>query len=116
MFSTIDSLTPTLSWVWDPPYDGPYDIAIYETKGYGWNFGKGILVYSYQNLNGNSHKVDKKLDPDTCYFWTVRKHSENDNGWSNYNYLAFYGLALVYYRNQLFRFSTPLTDKLDETQ
>jgi len=94
-FQAVSSLQPTLRW---EPYtlftpsneeQGPqpipisnvtYEIRIFQkTEGYSitWSYGKntgnpGLLIYHRNDLAQPFHKLEKPLEPDVEYFWTVR--------------------------------------------
>jgi hypothetical protein len=113
----VYNLGPTLTW--EPKFDGPYDIIIYEVSVKATIENK--LIQHAENLNGNSFKIQKTLELNKVYGWHVRKHSESNNEpWSSYNYFAYYGVAWVYYRNLPFTFCTPVLEeqvsKTKETQ
>ena len=108
---TVDSLQPTLQWepLADP--DATYDLVIYKPAQKG--FGDSNLemeqmrVYYRQRLKGTAHRVEKPLEPNTHYTWSVRARlGENVSSWSKHETTIFLGISR-HRRVRILHFSTP---------
>ena len=97
-FTTVDSRTPTLRWapfpgrhetpptgLGDPDKsyvmvdpskvtDVSYDVRIWGLRGNA----RGPLVYERSGIKTTTHTVDKALQPDTGYLWSVRARYQVD--------------------------------------
>jgi hypothetical protein len=70
----VDSLQPVFKWQAASP-GLTADLAIWEAvKSHpGGNYDiRGRLVYHKEGLTGEEHRLDKPLDPDTTYFWSIK--------------------------------------------
>ena len=120
-FKGVDSLQPELQWQSASGQNLQYDLIIWETTwggvisskvGKPLYLQKGRVVYYKESIQGNSHKIDVTLEPDTYYFWSVRTRTENTlSDWSTYEYKRtlfwLIGGHTVECHNSPFRFKTP---------
>ena len=101
--STVDTFNPELKW--QPEFEGPYDLVVYELTHSDFEFNRiGLPFYMVENQVGTSYKIPKKLNSGKVYFWAVKPHGSDE--WSKYKYFAFYGIGYSYYWDQFFRFKT----------
>lgn len=108
----VDSLQPEFRWKASPIEGSTYDFAIweigrkkyYQTGQVSW----GTQVYYIENLKENYHKVEKPLNPDTFYNWSVRLRRGNIVGdWSSYDETIVDFSGTYNKSNSLFLFKTP---------
>ena len=116
-----DSLQPTLVWEGEDANIKKYDLIIYTgvlkkfgVEGFGGYsyYTKGRQVYNREGIKGNTHKVEKLLDPNMVYVWAVRGYKgENKEQWSTYDfqkgYIPIKGLANQEGGNLWWSFKTP---------
>ena len=86
----VNSLQPALVWTAQPvpgemardllpPLTGPvtYDLRLWREAGPGQ---QPVLVYERTGLAGPAHRIERPLEPDTRYLWTVRAAFATDAG------------------------------------
>ena len=74
----VESLQPTFKW--ELPASGQnVDLIIWDVTRYGWkdfthgaNLIREDAVYYKENIPGGEHKIEKPLQPDTVYAWSIR--------------------------------------------
>jgi hypothetical protein len=108
---TVDSLQPTLQWkpLADP--SATYDLVIYKPaqKGFGGSDVdvEQVRVYYRQRLKGSSHRIEKPLEPNTHYTWSVRARlGEDVTSWSKHETTIFLGISR-HRRVRILSFTTP---------
>jgi hypothetical protein len=80
--STDDNITYDLS-VWEYIMEASIKNEVEGIEEHA----RGRVVYSREGVKGNSHKIEKTLNPYTRYFWSVKKSGTNK--WSTFNYYFF---------------------------
>lgn len=109
----VESLQPTLQWEASDSPDATYDLIVFEgsKEESFWEGTKrsiGDTVCYKENLKETSYTFDKKLKPDTEYYWSIRiRRPGFISNWSTYDWDMFLVLSYVRVSNSLFRFKTP---------
>ena len=88
---TVESLSPTFRWEPSQEANATYDVVVYEMLD-GWVPGKE--VYYREGIVLAEHQMEKPLQPNRPYYWSVRdRRGEHISGWSRFYsgvcYLAF---------------------------
>ena len=114
---SVDSIQPTFKW--EPVKDSEvtYDFIIYEcikTESFskGTRRAVGREVYYLEGLTEPQCKVERPLEPDTEYYWSVRvRRGQDFSNWSVYDYTLFLGTAGYRATNCPFIFKTPKSEE-----
>ena len=88
---TVESLRPTFRWEPSRETNATYDVVVYEMLD-SWVPGKE--VYYREGIVLAEHQMQKPLQPNSAYYWSVRvRRGEDVSGWSRFYsgecYLAF---------------------------
>lgn len=108
----VESLQPTLQWEGSDSPDATYDLIVFEgsKEESFWGGTKcsiGDTVCYKENLKETSYTFDKKLKPDTEYYWSIRiRRPGFVSNWSTYDWDMFLVFSYVRVSNSLFRFKT----------
>lgn len=84
----VDSLQPTLSWKCEDSSKMKFDVIVYTgvwtAPGF---FQPGVEVYYREGIEGFSHHVEQRLEPNSVYVWSVRTHTgTNVESWSTFDF------------------------------
>lgn len=110
----VNSANPVLEWAAPENYDGQYDLVIL-TRGVldQWSFKQKPLqvVYEKIGLEGNLHQVEKPLNHNYMYYWSVKRSDKSsDEDWAKYNYYLITGIVNHWRTDNLFRFQVSLNE------
>ena len=112
--TVVDSLTPTLTW--KPTKDKEstsFDLAVWTRPGpkgsAAWKFSFDYPKYYFkENISGFSHTLEKPLEPDTFYLWSIRpRNGETYGQWSSFSGSNTTVLGSQRFSNYPFSFKTP---------
>jgi hypothetical protein len=114
-YTKIDTLTPTFKWTPSTRPEVHYDLIVRESvscEGIGL-FKEGlpgeVVVYE-ENLSQPFYTLQKPLEPDTNYIWSVRLREGNTvSTWSTTGYFVFFVIGSSGSSGDWFRFCTPPT-------
>ncbi|RJQ51371.1 MAG: hypothetical protein C4526_10325 [Nitrospiraceae bacterium] len=117
----VDSLQPDFKWeaavedsttfdfsIWKPNIEEVKAASAYPESSISW----GNEVYYVENLKDNFHKLERPLEYDTLYYWSVRKRRGSSvSDWSTFDETVIYTIGIATGRtsvsNTPFRFRTP---------
>ncbi len=111
-FPLADSLTPVFEWKPSTRQDVTYDIEIYESLEIG-ELGEGQkmqgqLVAYKQGMREPRFVLDKPLQPDSTYQWSVRlRDGDTVSSWSSTRYFSYYIIGFSSGSGNYFGFTTP---------
>lgn len=115
--SKATSCYPTLKWSQAKHDDGSilnnitYDVAIYTVLSgvHGEMTDRGELVYYEEGLPNNYVVVNKKLEANQSYYWSVRtRHQDGSTSrWSTYSERVTLPGSTYGFGNSWFRLRTP---------
>jgi hypothetical protein len=111
---TVDSLQPKLEWKPTADSDVSYDLIIYnciEDNSWGRQgprFTAKDVVYYREAVTETECKIEKTLEPDTVYIWSVRvRRGTEVSDWSAYDYTMATPDMRMTWKNHPFYFKTP---------
>ncbi|MDR3570198.1 MAG: hypothetical protein P4L43_19400 [Syntrophobacteraceae bacterium] len=117
-YQVIDTLQPDLRWKDTKSQGQTYDVAVWQSQSktpdksiVGTPFEPrewGKQVYYVQGISANYFRIDKPLQPNTCYHWSVRIRTGGDvSEWATFSQAALSPIGLGYAYRLPYGFITP---------
>ncbi len=113
LYRAVDTLTPTFEWSPSNRSDVRYDLVVRKAiscEGLVL-FKEGLpgeLVVYEEDLSQPFQQLDKPLEADTNYIWSVRlREGDRVSNWSSTGHFAFFIVGASWGAGEWFRFSTP---------
>ncbi len=109
----VDSLQPELKWKGEDNSE-KYDLAIWNTIVVDRNPMRRKVIYERTALSGTAHKIEIVLEPDTVYYWSVRK--TGTPAWSEQVHKYYSGDGVAIFRGYFLLHTPTMAELQKKTQ